>query len=328
MPTFSDSSALQSLSTTKVLITDDDEATRILLRAAITPWGYKVIEAKDGEEAWNILKESRPEILILDWLMPKLDGVALCQRINQELNFRPYIIFLTRMTGTENVIQGLEAGADEFMLKPFDLSELRIRIFAGERIIKYRNLLEEQNKKIQFYDGKLAEMTKQSKIPVAEIEKTLEAAMQLLQKMPKNPSLQETEKKLQHIQKLIRSAAPAEKNSVTAAIKKTSSLIDMERMKAFFGEDKNAINEFIKTFITLSSEQVKEIEKAIKQRNPTSAKYFFHLLGSASGNSGIMKMFDLCGKGEAAATKEDWDTAKQCYQLLVDALNQLKKEQE
>jgi DNA-binding response OmpR family regulator/HPt (histidine-containing phosphotransfer) domain-containing protein len=338
----------QSLSMPKVLVADDDEATRILLRVAIVPWGYKVVEAKDGEEAWEILQKSDPpQILILDWLMPKLDGVALCKRINEELESRPYIIFLTRMTGTENVIQGLEAGADEFMLKPFDLSELRIRIFAGERIIKYRNQLTEQNKILQNYvsDMKsLAEEHAKQVIPFSdlstvlqEVHNELAAVCDNLMKKNENEEyvkeLRDLQGKLNNIIDIIRGfqATPIKKEDITRVksvpkTEKTTSIIDMDRMHAFFGNDANAIQEFIKTFITLSSDHLREIEKAIKNKNSKSAKYFFHLLGSASGNSGIMKMYDLCGKAEEHISKNNWDVVMDCYHSLVEMVKRLEKE--
>lgn len=134
----------------KVLIADDDEAMRTLLRAAITQWGYHVIEASNGEEAWEILLQpDAPQLLILDWRMPKLNGLVLCERIRNELDSYPYIIFLTQVSGTKNILKGLEAGADEFLLKPVNFPELRIRLFAGERIVKYLQIIKKQQIQLQ-----------------------------------------------------------------------------------------------------------------------------------------------------------------------------------
>lgn len=136
----------------KVLIADDDESMRHLLREAISQWGYQVVEAHDGEEAWKILQQNDPpQLLLLDWRMPKLNGLGLCERIRTELPFHPYIIFLTQVSGAENIIKGLEVGADEFLLKPVNFSELRIRIFAGERIIQYNNIIKKQQQQLQDY---------------------------------------------------------------------------------------------------------------------------------------------------------------------------------
>lgn len=127
----------------KVLVADDDTPTRILLRAAISQWGYETVEAKDGLEAWDILqKPDAPRIVILDWMMPKLDGIALCQRCRDELDTHPYIILLTQVSGTNNLVIGLEAGADEFLSKPFNMAELRSRLYVGSRIVNYENQLQ------------------------------------------------------------------------------------------------------------------------------------------------------------------------------------------
>lgn len=132
----------------RVLIADDDPPTRMILRAAISQWGYTIQEAINGEDAWKILAEPNPpQLLILDWLMPKLDGITLCARIRKELNFHPYIILLTQVTGTANIVKGLEAGADEFLSKPFNTAELKSRLSVGARIIK---LTEEVAKYKQF----------------------------------------------------------------------------------------------------------------------------------------------------------------------------------
>ena len=136
----------------KVLIADDDPPTRVLLRAAILQWGFEAVEAKDGEEAWEILQQpDAPRLLIIDWLMPKLDGLSLCARIKERLTYQPYpyVILLTQVSGTANIVKGLEAGADEFLSKPFNMAELRSRLSVGERIITYEHALMERNKQLQ-----------------------------------------------------------------------------------------------------------------------------------------------------------------------------------
>lgn len=144
---------LLTLESPTILIADDNESMRILLRTAITQWGYQVVDVQDGEEAWEVLqKPNAPQLLILDWVMPKLDGLALCERIRKELPTRPYIIFLTQVSGVKNIIRGLEAGADEFLLKPVNFEELRTRVFAGERIIKCLNTIDAQKKQMQLYE--------------------------------------------------------------------------------------------------------------------------------------------------------------------------------
>lgn len=140
----------QQANTLTVLVADDDPPTRMLLKAAITQWGYHVLEVDNGEDAWDIIqKPNAPKLLILDWLMPKLDGITLCSRIKKDIEHRPYIILLTQVGGTANIIKGLEAGADEFLSKPFNMAELRSRLSVGARIIGYEIALAEQNIKLQ-----------------------------------------------------------------------------------------------------------------------------------------------------------------------------------
>jgi DNA-binding response OmpR family regulator len=135
-----------------VLVADDNAPTRMLLRAAIKQWGYSVVEAADGEQAWEMLQQSdAPRLLVVDWLMPKLDGTGLSERIRRELPYHPYIILLTQMSGTENIIKGLEAGADEFLSKPFNMAELRSRLSVGARIINNEIALAKQGEQLQYY---------------------------------------------------------------------------------------------------------------------------------------------------------------------------------
>lgn len=135
----------------KVLVADDDVPTRMLLKTAISQWGYQVIEAGNGEEAWKLLNSTEniqepPQILLLDWIMPVLDGLALCQRIRNTQTHFCYIILLTQLTGSQYIQQAIEAGADEFLSKPFNMVELRNRLLIGAKMISYENLISRQEK--------------------------------------------------------------------------------------------------------------------------------------------------------------------------------------
>jgi len=140
----------QNQTITKLLIADDDPPTRILLRAAVSQWGYEVVEVGNGQEAWDALQQAdAPRLLVLDWLMPKIDGISLCSRIRKEIPYFHYIILLTQVSGTTNIIKGLEAGADEFLSKPFNMAELRSRLSVGSRIIKYEKAIVSQRNELQ-----------------------------------------------------------------------------------------------------------------------------------------------------------------------------------
>ncbi|PWY57691.1 hypothetical protein DGG96_00935 [Legionella qingyii] len=127
-----------------ILIADDDLSTRMLLRATISQWDYPVVEASDGNEAWEILKhDDGPQIATVDWMMPKIDGLELCRRA-KHLPKPPYMILLTSISGASNVVNALDSGADDFLTKPFNFIELRSRLHVGQRIINYTNRLNEQ----------------------------------------------------------------------------------------------------------------------------------------------------------------------------------------
>ncbi|MFZ5929332.1 MAG: GGDEF domain-containing protein [Acidobacteriota bacterium] len=122
----------------KVLVADDSLVMRRLLEASISSWGYQPVSAADGDQAWEILASpDPPSIAILDWMMPGLSGLAICRRL-RERQASPYIyvILLTSRGLREDIVEGLNAGADDYVVKPFDKHELEVRLRAGRRIIE------------------------------------------------------------------------------------------------------------------------------------------------------------------------------------------------
>lgn len=121
----------------KILIAEDDSVSRKLLNAHLTKWGYEVIVACDGREAWDILKQTDPpRLAILDWMMPEIDGIELCKKIRRrQREAYTYIILLTAKKQKEDIIAGLDFGADDYITKPFDPNELNSRVKSGIRIL-------------------------------------------------------------------------------------------------------------------------------------------------------------------------------------------------
>jgi two-component system, cell cycle response regulator len=123
----------------RILIADDSIVSRHLLDATLRKWGYEVVVACDGMEAWNFLQaEDAPKIAILDWVMPGLTGPEVCRRVRehaQDKESYTYIILLTSKGLREDLIEGMESGADDYLTKPFDQHELKVRLRAGTRII-------------------------------------------------------------------------------------------------------------------------------------------------------------------------------------------------
>lgn len=122
-----------------VLIAEDNIISCRALEKNLEDWGYKVFVTKNGEEAWDIIKNGDIRLAILDWSMPKMDGLELCHKIRNEYQPKEekyvYIILLTGRDLEEDIITGLSAGADDYITKPFSYMELKVRIQNGERII-------------------------------------------------------------------------------------------------------------------------------------------------------------------------------------------------
>jgi DNA-binding response OmpR family regulator len=130
----------------RVLIADDEATSRHLMQVTLGGWGFEILVAVDGTEALRILEgSSPPEIAVLDWIMPGIDGLGLCRRMRTALpKAATYIILVTARGGLDNVVQGLEAGADDYITKPFDLRELRARLQVGVRIVQLQKALMER----------------------------------------------------------------------------------------------------------------------------------------------------------------------------------------
>ena len=127
----------------RVLIADDEATSRHLIQRTLAGWGFEVLVAVEGGEALGILEgPTPPEIALLDWMMPGADGLEVCRRIRAaKPQATTYIILVTARGGLENIVQGLEAGADDYITKPFDPRELRARLHAGVRIVQLQEAL-------------------------------------------------------------------------------------------------------------------------------------------------------------------------------------------
>src|SRR3954467_15416773 len=138
----------------KILIADDSIVSRHLLDATLRKWGYEVIVACDGNEAWSILQsEDAPKIAILDWVMPGLTGPEVCRRVRasakEEKDLYTYILLLTSKSQREDLIEGMEAGADDYLTKPFDQHELEVRLRPGVRILELEHELISAREKLR-----------------------------------------------------------------------------------------------------------------------------------------------------------------------------------
>lgn len=125
--------------------------SRRLLELILQRWDYEVVATRDGNEAWaELQKPDAPSLAILDWMMPGMDGPQICQRVRQEKTYIPtYLILLTTRDSREDIIQGLQAGANDYVTKPFDHNELQARIQVGRRVLELESALAERVRELQ-----------------------------------------------------------------------------------------------------------------------------------------------------------------------------------
>jgi len=121
----------------RILIAEDDAVSRRILETLLRKWSYEVVTVFDGEEAWaQLQKPDAPHLAVLDIMMPGIDGLEICRRVRRlHRTIPPYIILLTAKHGAQEIVNGIEAGADDYLTKPYDRDELRVRIQVGARIV-------------------------------------------------------------------------------------------------------------------------------------------------------------------------------------------------
>jgi len=127
----------------KILIAEDEPVSRTLLKTTLTKWGHEVVVCTDGAQAWRVLQgEESPNLVILDWMMPELDGIQVCKKIREEVPDKlVYVLLLTTKGQKEDIITGLRAGADDYVTKPWEPDELQARLQVGARVIELQDNL-------------------------------------------------------------------------------------------------------------------------------------------------------------------------------------------
>ncbi|HEX2919330.1 MAG TPA: diguanylate cyclase, partial [Edaphobacter sp.] len=137
----------------KILVADDDPVSRLLMQRILSKFGYEVLLAEDGRQAVQILSQSdAPRLALIDWMMPELDGISVCRQIrlqHRESSY-VYIILLTSKQSSEDLVAGLEAGADDYLTKPCQTAELRARLHTGHRILLLEDRLVKAREEMRY----------------------------------------------------------------------------------------------------------------------------------------------------------------------------------
>ena len=134
----------------RVLVAEDDAVSRKILESSLRRWGHEVVAVGNGDDAWEILSgDDPPRIAIFDWMMPGLDGPEICERLQQRENkLFTFVLILTAKDNTDDIVNALNAGADDYVTKPYHPQELRSRLNAGIRLVNLTLELEEANRKL------------------------------------------------------------------------------------------------------------------------------------------------------------------------------------
>lgn len=133
----------------KILMADDSATSRLVLQRALEQLGHEVLVARDGVEAWSTFLLARPSVVISDWIMPGMDGAELCRRIREDSDGPyTYFVMLTSLEDKEHVLDGMRAGADDYLTKPLDEHELEVRLIAAARVTELHDRLEELKRRL------------------------------------------------------------------------------------------------------------------------------------------------------------------------------------
>ena len=163
----------------RILIVDDHEDNVELLRARLESWGFETISAKDGAEALSVIESSLPDLVLLDIMMPKIDGIEVARRVknNPDLPFIP-IIMQTALDSTENKVEGLEAGADDYITKPIDFPELKARVNSMLRIKRLQEEVEERERELMEANERLRHMSQTDGLTGLENRRHIESRLE------------------------------------------------------------------------------------------------------------------------------------------------------
>jgi DNA-binding response OmpR family regulator len=149
-----------------ILIAEDDHVSQIVLSRMLKKWGHDVISTVDGRSAFEVLERpDAPKIAILDWMMPEIDGLEVCRRVRALDRAEPtYLILLTARDQIDDIVEGLDSGANDYLVKPYDWRELKARLSVGQRMVALQQDLARRVRELEYAMAKIHEL--QELIPI------------------------------------------------------------------------------------------------------------------------------------------------------------------
>ena len=135
----------------KVLIAEDDAISRMILKKSVEKFGHECLVAEDGEMAWELFERTEEvDVVISDWMMPGIDGLEFCRRVrDKHSDSYTFFIFLTALGEKQHLLEGMKAGADDYLAKPLDREQLQVRLVAASRVNSLHRQLNEQNQQLK-----------------------------------------------------------------------------------------------------------------------------------------------------------------------------------
>jgi len=136
-----------------ILLAEDSAFYRRMIAKHLHEWGFDFVDARDGKEAWKVLvQQDGPKLALLDWVLPEIEGIEICRRLRSRPEGAPYTytVLLTAKSQKQEMLEAMDAGADDFLAKPFDPAELKARLLAGKRIVELQQKLVSTNDALHF----------------------------------------------------------------------------------------------------------------------------------------------------------------------------------
>ena len=157
----------------RVLIAEDDSASRLIHQMIVEKCGHDCLVAEDGEEAWEIFQDTEVDVILSNWMMPNIDGIELCRRVREERRAAyTYFILLTARGEKEHLLEGIEAGADDYLTKPIDAEELQVRLISAFRVTSLQRQLTEKTQGLERLNELLFEQAR--KDPLTQLGNRLQ----------------------------------------------------------------------------------------------------------------------------------------------------------
>jgi two-component system chemotaxis response regulator CheY len=166
----------------KILVADDDATSRLIAQTALRSLGHECLTVSDGAEAWDTFRTARPDVVISDWMMPGLTGLELCRNIRADLiGGYTYIIMVTSQGGHDEILEGMLAGADDYLIKPLDPDELRSRLIAADRVTSLHLQLDQQRTELEGLNDELTAIARRDPLTGLSNRRALDEDLELLE---------------------------------------------------------------------------------------------------------------------------------------------------